>query len=204
MTQTYYPLPDGEPTPDIARLVPSVISAQYLTDAEMAEHGVARCTVVEPVIEWWQQRGARQIDTGVSPHVISWAVEDRTLESAKAVAWQRIKAERDQRQAGSMPYTYPSGQTHHNAMSEKVVRDLSASTTAAIAIASSGVTDPVMPWTVEENVTHILTPAQMVAFGLSAMQWHSTIHMQSQAIRANIEAAATVQDVVAAAVWPGA
>lgn len=200
----YYQLPDGDPTPDIARLIPSVISPQYLDDAELVPHGVARCDVVEPAIEWWQQRGARQIDTAQTPHVITWAVDDRALEDAKALSWQRIKTERDQRQAGSMPYTYPSGDTHHNVMTEKVIRDLSSSTTAAIALAGQGITDPVMPWTVEENVTHWLTPAQMVAFGLAAMQWHSTLHMQSQTVRAAINAATTLADVVAAAQWPGA
>jgi len=61
-----------------------------------------------------------------------------------------------------------------------------------------------MPWTTHENVTHMLTPAQMIAFGLTATQWHSAIHVQSQTIRAAINAAATVQAVIDAAVWPEA
>ena len=102
-----------------------------------------------------------------------------------------------------MPYTYPSGVEHHNEMTDKVIRDLSASTTAALALASQGVTDPIMPWTTHENITHMLTPAQMITFGLSATQWHSVIHMTSQAIRPQIEAAETVAAVVAAAAWGG-
>ena len=202
MTQMYYRTPDGTPTSALAVLIPSVINPQALTDAELAEYGVARCSVVYPVVEWWQQRGARQIDNSVTPHVITWGVEDLALEDVKAVAWQRIKDERDERQRGLMPYTYPSGAEHHNEMTDKVIRDLSASTTAALALASQSVTDPIMPWTTYENVTHMLTPAQMIAHGLAATQWHSAIHIQSQTIRAAIESATDVAGVVAAAAWP--
>lgn len=200
----YYRLPEGEPTSNLPSLIPHVINPQCLTDAEMAEHGVARCTVVYPAVEWWQQRGVKQIDTTQAPHVITWAVEDRPLADVKTLAWQRIKDERDERQRGLMPYTYPNGDTHHNEMTEKVIRDLSASTTAALALASQGVTAAVMPWTVHENVTHTLTPAQMVTFGLSATQWHSAIHVQSQTIRTAINNAVDVAGVIAAAVWPEA
>ncbi len=198
----YYRTPDGEPTSNLPSLIPSVITPQALTDAELADYDVARCTVLYPAVEWWQQRGARQIDTEQTPHVITWAVETRPLEDVRALAWQRIKDERDERQRGLMPYTYPSGDTHHNAMTDKVIRDLSASTAAALALASQGVSGAVMPWTTHENVTHMLTPAQMVTFGLSATQWHSAIHIQSQTIRAVIESATDVAGVAAAAQWP--
>ncbi len=198
----YYRTPDGEPTSNLAALIPSVINPQALTDAELADYDVARCTVVYPTVEWWQQRGARQIDTAQAPHVITWAVEPRSLEDVRALAWQRIKDERDERQRGLMPYTYPSGDTHHNEMTDKVIRDLSASTTAALALASQGVTAAMMPWTTHENVTHMLTPAQMIAHGLTATQWHSALHMTSQTIRAAIESAEDVAGVIDAAVWP--
>lgn len=199
----YYQLPDGEPTSNLPSLIPSVINPQALTDAELADYDVARCTIVYPPVEWWQLRGARQIDTSVTPHVITWAVEDRQLAEVKTLAWQRIKDQRDERQRGMMPYMYPSGVTHHNEMTDKVIRDLSASTTAALALASQGVTAAVMPWTGHENITHMLTPAQMITFGLSATQWHSEIHMTSQTIRPQIEGAESIAAVVAAAVWPG-
>lgn len=204
MTQMYYRTPDGEPTSNLPSLIPHVINPQALDDAELADYNVARCTVVYPTVEWWQQRGVKQIDTTQAPHVITWAVEDRPLAEVKTIAWQRIKDQRDEKQRGLMPYTYPSGVEHHNEMTEKVIRDLSASTTAALALASQGVTAAVMPWTVHENVTHTLTPAQMVTFGLSATQWHSAIHMTSQTIRPQIESAETVAGVIAAAAWPEA
>ncbi|HML83166.1 MAG TPA: DUF4376 domain-containing protein [Thiomonas arsenitoxydans] len=204
MTQMYYRLPDGEPTSNLPALIPHVINPQALTDTELADYNVSRCTVVHPPIEWWQQRGARQIDAEQTPHVITWAVETRPLEDVRALAWQRIKDERDEKQRGLMPYTYPSGDTHHNEMAEKVLRDLNGQATGALILSSVGVTDPVMPWTTFENATHYLTPAQMLSFAMAALQWHSAIHIQSQTIRAAITAAETVQAVIDAAVWPEA
>ena len=202
MTQMYYRTPDGEPTSNLPSLIPHVINPQALTDAELADYDVARCAVVYPTVEWWQQRGARQIDTSVTPHVITWAVEDHPLAEVKTLAWQRIKDERDERQRGLMPYTYPSGEAHHNEMTEKVLRDLNGQATGALILSSMGVTDPVMPWTTHENITHHLTPAQMLAFSVAALQWHSALHVQSQTIRAAIESAADVAGVITAAQWP--
>ena len=202
MTQMYYRTPYGEPTSNLPALIPHVITPQALTDAELADYDVARCTVVYPTVEWWQQRGARQIDTSVTPHVITCAVEPRPLEDVRALAWHRIKDERDEQQRGLMPYTYPSGDTHHNEMTEKVLRDINGQATGALILSSMGVTDPVMPWTTHENITHYLTPAQMLAFSMAALQWHSAIHVQSQTIRASIESAATVEGVIAVAEWP--
>lgn len=198
----YYRTPDGEPTSNLPALIPSVINPQALTDAELADYDVARCAVVYPAVEGWQQRGTRQIDATQTPHVITWAVEDRPLAEVKALAWQRIKDERDERQRGLMPYTYPSGDTHHNEMTEKVLRDLNGQATGALILSSMGVSDPVMPWTTHENATHHLTPAQMLAFSMAALQWHSTLHVQSQTIRAAINNAEDVAAVIAAAAWP--
>lgn len=198
----YYRLPEGEPTCDVRHLIPGVINPQCLSDSELEWHGVARCVVLAPTVEWWQQRGARRVDTHTRPHLINWDVLPRQLSDVKALAWQRIKTARDARQRGLMPYRYPSGEVHHNQMSEQTVQDLSASTTAALALISQGVADRVMPWTVVENVTHMLTPAQMVEFGLAATQWYSAIHLQSQALRETLRDAVTVADAVAAAEWP--
>jgi len=198
----YYRLPDGEPSSNLPSLIPHVINPQALTDAELSDYNVARCAVVYPTVEWWQQRGARQIDTTQTPHVITWAVETLPLEEVKTIAWQRIKDQRDERQRGLMPYTYPSGDTHHNEMTEKVLRDLNGQATGALILSSTGVTDPVMPWTTHENSTHYLTPAQMLSFAMAALQWHSNLHIQSQTIRAAINAAEDVSAVVAAAQWP--
>jgi len=196
----YYQTPDGQPT-RLQTLLPNIISPEFLTDDELAAHGIARCEVVHPTVEWWQQRGERVIDTEQAPHVITWGVEDRTLEDVKTLAWGRIKQERDTRQQGLMPYDYPGYGVLHNEMTEKVVRDLSASTTAGVALAGMGVTDPAMPWTTHENTTVVLTPAQMVAFGLAAMQWHTALHMTSQTLRPLIADAESVTEVVAVQ-WP--
>ena len=199
----YYKIPDGTPTTNIQGLIPSVINPSSLTDDDLFEYGVARCVVTQPSLEWWQRVGDRVVDNVTAPHQISWEVINRDLEEVKNIAWQKVKDERDERQRGLMPYTYPSGDTHHNEMTEKVLRDLNGQATGALILSSMGVTDPVMPWTTHENATHYLTPAQMLAFSMAALQWHSATHVQSQTIRAAINAAEDVAGVIAAAVWPG-
>lgn len=198
----YYRLPAEKPTTNLQNLIPNVINPKALSDEELLTHNVARCIIEQPNLNWWQTRGEMSIDSSAIPHKITWEVIDLPLDAVKEIAWQNTKSERDFRQRGLMPYTFPNGTTHHNEMTEKVIRDLSASTTAALALASQGVVDPIMPWTVHENVTHILTPAEMIALGLAATQWHSAIHMQSQMLRAAIDDAETVADVVAASQWP--
>lgn len=198
----YYRLPAEKPTTNLQILIPNVINPKALSDEELLAYNVARCVVEQPNLNWWQTRGEMIVDSSVIPHKITWEVIDLPLDTVKEVAWQNVKSEREFRQSGLMPYTYPDGTIQHNEMSERTIRDLSSSTTAALALASQGVTDPIMPWTTHENVTHMLTPAQMVAFGLAATQWHSAIHIQSQTIRAAIDGATTVAGVVAAAVWP--
>lgn len=204
MTNWFIRLDDGELTPRLKGLLPHVSSPECLDDVALASMGVARCEVHDAPVQWWQQRGAREVDTTAVPPVVSWAVLDRPLDEVKALAWARVKAERERRQQDAMPYTYPDGSAHHNIMSDRTVRDLSASTTVALALAAADVSDPVMAWTVCENVTHMLTPQQMIAFGVAATQWYSAAHLRSQAIRAQIETAGTLAEVLALAAWPEA
>ena len=89
----YYRTPDGEPTSNLPSLIPQVITPQALTDAELADYDVARCTVVYPTIEWWQQRGARQIDAAQTPHVITWAVEQLPTETLRQRASGMVAVE---------------------------------------------------------------------------------------------------------------
>lgn len=94
-----YRLPDGEPTSNLPSLIPNVINPQALTDAELADYDVARCTVVYPTVEWWQQRGARQIDTAQTPHAITWAVETLPNEALRARAAGLVAIGEDERMA---------------------------------------------------------------------------------------------------------
>lgn len=198
----YIRLADGELTPRLKVLLPHVSSPEHLDDAALAGMGVARCVVHDAPLQWWQLLGARTVDTTTIPVTVRWAVFERPLDEVKVLAWARVKDERARRQQAAMPYAYPDGSIHHNVMSDRTVRDLSASTTVALALAAAGVSAPLMPWTVDENVTHMLTPQQMISFGVAATQWYSSIHLQSQTIREQIEAAGTVDEVISLAAWP--
>lgn len=200
----YYRLPDGEPVARLKSLLPHVINPQNLTDQELAAHSIARVVVEYPQLEWWQQRAGRIIDASEQPHRMSWGAETLPLETVKDLAWQRVKAEREERKAGLMPYDY-GGEwgVLHNPLNERTCADLSASTAGALAMSAAGVTDAVLPWTTHENVTVVLTPDEMVAFGVAALQWLGAIHVRSQQMRTAIEAAEDVAGVVAEAEWGG-
>jgi hypothetical protein len=200
-TVHYYRLPDGEPTTQLKRMLPQISNPQHLTDPELATHGIARVLIERPALQWWQQYGGRVLDQAQTPHLSTWAAEDLPLATAKDLAWQRVKAERDQRQSGLMPYNFPGYGVLHSQMTEKVRADLSASTTGAIVLQGQGVESPLMAWTTHENITVMLTPAAFIAFGVAALQWHSAIHLRSQVIRTAIDAAEDVAGVVAAAEW---
>lgn len=195
MADLAYLTPDGTPA-RLKTLLPQVSNPQALTEAELASYGIARCTVVQPPVEWWQQHGARTVDTSVTPHVISWAVEDRPLDEAKSLAWERIKTEREARQSGLMPYTFPGDVAGHVEMTDRAKADLTAQTTAAVGMIVAGIPGNLV-WTSFENITHNLTPAEMLALGFAGGQWVAAIHVESQTLRAQIDAATTVVDVVA-------
>ncbi len=195
MVDLAYLVPDGEPS-RLKSLLPQVSNPQALTDGELTGYGIARCTVVQPAVEWWQQRGARTVDTSVTPHVISWSVEDLPLEDVKALAWARIKGEREQRQSGLMPYVFPGDVAGNVEMTERAKADLTAQTTAAVGMIVAGIPGNLV-WTSYENVTHSLTPAEMLALGFAGGQWVAAIHVESQTLRAQIDAAQTVAEVVA-------
>lgn len=196
----YMTLPDGVPTSHLPSLVPHIINAEALPDDALTSLGVARCVVSRPDIEWYQTHGAPVINVAVRPVTIIYPVIDRDLESVKQMAWERIKRQRTERQDGLMPYTFPSGDVHHVAFNDKAKTDLAAQTTAALGMMVASIPGTLV-WTVHENVTHSLTPSEMLMLGLTGGAWQSAIHTASQPIREAINAAATVAGVVSAAVW---
>lgn len=198
----YMTLPDGNPVPRLSALLPHIINPEALTDAELTALGVARCEITRATLEWWQVHGAPTINTEVRPVTISYPAEDLPLEDVKALAWQRIKDERETRQSGLMPYVFPGDVAGNVEMTERAKADLTAQTTAAVGLIVAGIPGNLI-WTSFENITHTLTPAEMLALGLAGGQWVAAIHAESQTIRAQINAATDVQGVVAAAVWPG-
>ena len=189
-------LPNGQPTTRLRALLPHIINPEALTDDELTALGVARGEVTRAQLGWWQEHGAPTINTDVRPVTISYPAEDLPLEDVKSLAWQRIKDEREQRQSGLMPYTFPGGVAGSVEITERAKADLTAQATAAVGMIVAGIPGNFV-WTSFENVTHSLTPAEMLALGVAGGQWVAAIHVESQTARAQIDAATTVAEVVA-------
>lgn len=192
-------LPDGQPVSSIRKLLPNVINPESLGDVELEARGIVRVVFVRPSLEWWQTYGDPVIDVSARPVTITYPVIDQPLDDVQAIAWERIKAERETRQSGLMPYQFGEV-THHIEFTERAKADLTAQTTAAIGMLVAQIPGTLV-WTVFENVTHQLTPPEMLTLGFTAGQWQAAIHRQSQTIREAIYAATDVPGVVAAAVW---
>lgn len=80
--------------------------------------------------------------------------------------------------------------------------NVNAQVTAAQLMASSGITDPVMPFQALSNTTHLMTPAQVVAMGMSVSQHITSLYQTAWAVKQAIDAAATYEEVDEASQWP--
>lgn len=201
MTVMYYLLPAGEPTRDLRALLPDVINPQRLTAEELADRGIARCLVVTPTLEWWQQRGARQIDASTTPHMVTWTVEDRPLAAVQEIAWERVKFERAARRAAGVEHMFPDGAVGHIQIRDEDFGNLLAIHAAATSAMLAGASAPI-PFTDREDITRWLEPHAAMSVAMAAFAHGAAVHVTSQDIRAAILAAETVAEVVTAAQWP--
>lgn len=197
----YLVLNSGQLTTRLKTLLPNVINPEALGDDELLALGIKRATITKPTPEWWQRHGEPVIDSEATPATVTHPLESISLEEVKERAWGLVKEGREVRQQGLMPFSFPSGDLHHIEFTERAKADLTAQTTAAIGMLVAGIPGTLV-WTVYENVTHQLTPTQMLTLGFTAGQWQGAIHAQSQTIRDAIYAATDVEGVIAAAVWP--
>lgn len=202
MSALYYQAATGQLTSGLRALLPHVSNPQCLDDAELASQGIARCVAEPARVEWWQYQGARSVDTSTTPHVVRWEVVDLELAEVKAVAWDRVKAERAERRANGVAHVFPDGTEGYIQIRDEDIPNLlsihAAATTAIMQASESPI-----PFTDAENVTRFLAPADALAVAMAAFAHGAAVHVASQALRGHIEGAADVAGVVAAAVWPG-
>lgn len=194
MLDLAYLMPDGEPT-RLKRILPHVINPHNLTDTELAALGIARCTVVYPAVEWWQQRGERTIDM-TETHVISWTVEDRPLEDVKVEAKARIDEGREERISAGMQYNFPGDVVGTVQLREQDVRNLQTVATTALSLLALGLDNPIV-FRDAENRQHSLTPQQAAVLTMTVSAFGSAIYGQSWTLKDQIDTAQTVAEVVA-------
>lgn len=103
----------------------------------------------EKVGDVWQQRWVQQLKP---------LAEVQTELKAKNLA-KRLAFE-----LAGVPYTFPDGAGTAQTRDARDLVNINGIASTGIVRAQQGVTDPIIPFRDEENVTHMLTPAQAIAF----------------------------------------
>ncbi|PNU05484.1 DUF4376 domain-containing protein [Novosphingobium guangzhouense] len=118
-----------------------------------------------------------------------------TLSCAQARKWAEVKIERDRRRYGTFTAAFGTIQIDE--------ASLSALRNARLLIMAEGST---IPWTLADNTAATITLDDANAALLASIQYQTDVHILSQAIRDEIDAAETVEAVQALGVdgypWP--
>jgi hypothetical protein len=135
--------------------------------------------------------------------VVNDPAPEPTLAEAKAVKLEAVNAERDRRRyPGPVDTGLGWGIDFRDEIDERNVAGL---VMAALALLAQGVADPVIPVRGADDVTRMLTPAEMVSAGRAPQQRISAVYQASWTIKAAIEAAAdlpALEAVDITSAWP--
>lgn len=130
---------------------------------------------------------------------------DAAMEAAQAAARARqleavlsgVDAERDARIARGKPHTFPDGTTGTVQLRhERDSVNINAVATAGTALVAAG-SDGTVAFRDAEDVTHTLTGAEAVQFGLAVMQWVSAHYAAAWAHKDAIKALQTAGEDIA-------
>ena len=117
-----------------------------------------------------------------------------SVEELKTRLKARNLAKRLSMQAAGVAYTFPDGTGTVQTRNDTDIASINAVATAGIALAGQGVTDPVLKFRDTENVTHPLTPAQAVTFGLAVTDAISALYETKWTVDEQIDALTTVAE----------
>ena len=123
-----------------------------------------------------------------------WQIPSGALESAKAIRWQIMKSVRDAKLSAGL--TFNGGVYDSDDTSRSYIQG--AVQLAQIAAANNQAYSVV--WTLADNSTATLTGTQMMQLGVALGQFVQTVFAEGDSIRAQINAATTV-DQVNAILW---
>lgn len=119
-----------------------------------------------------------------------------TLDEVKAAKWSKVKAERDRLEASGFIYldkTFDSDPT-------SVIR-LTVAVEAARAALAGGMTGMSFDWTLQDNTVATLTAEEFIGLPLALAANADALHQHARALREQIDAATTAEEVEAIPVW---
>ncbi len=120
-------------------------------------------------------------------------VDPRTIQDHKQTKWSEIKSARSAAEFGG--FTWDGSTFDSDQISQSRIQG--AAQLAQLALAQS---QPfTIDWTLADNTTRTLDAMQMIQVGVAMGQHIATCHAQARVLRAQLDAAATVEDVDAIA-----
>jgi hypothetical protein len=98
------------------------------------------------------------------------------LVNMRADLFATVKAERDRRQQLGMPYAFPDGAVGTiQTRDQQDLVNVSGLVTASLVLEGQGQA-PTLNFRDAENVTHLMTPAQLIAMGMAVSQFVTNLY----------------------------
>lgn len=178
------PVPQPNPQQRIQQGLPELIEGKYYQRVGIGEIFTQDITETneagEEVIVTVDEQKLRDLNTRLKPQYKA-QVEAKRLEKEKA----------------GVAYTFPDGQGTVQTARDVDIRNVQGVVTTAQVLASQGVTDPVIDFRDQENVTHSLTPTQAIDMGMVVQTAISQHYAWAWAKKAEIDACTTIEELIA-------
>ena len=127
--------------------------------------------------------------------------EPPTFEQLKQQKLVEIDEWRVQAEQKGMPWQFGDVSDVVQIRHDRDLNNINGRVSAALVLKQRGVTDPVLTFRAESNMTHSLTPDQMIEMGLAVGEFTANQYMKAWALKEQLNAAQTVEDLEAIQ-WP--
>lgn len=143
-----------------------------------------------PAAATWCNRNGAYMEPVEGGYRIA-GIPEPTLDEVKAQKWEKIKQERDKTEQSGCPYM--GGMLDSDSLS---VQRINTAVQAAQVIGESFEVD----WTMQDNTVIHMTYADVLGMPAALAVFSNELHMKARALREQINAAETAEDV-AVVVW---
>ena len=118
------------------------------------------------------------------------------IKANRASVHKEIDKERDRRQALPLEYTFPDGQTGHiQRRNQRDERNIQGVASAAMSLVLAGNTTDQVHFTDEENVKHMMTGTEGMAFGVFVQEDYARLQEAARQHKDNVNDLTSIEDV---------
>lgn len=124
-----------------------------------------------------------------------------TLEDMKVLKMAEIENWRIQAERSGMPWHFGTIEDIVQVRHERDLANINGQVSAALVLKGRGVTQAVLPFRAQSNITHNLTPDEMIDMGMAVGEFTADQYMKAWALKEQVAAATTAEELDAL-VWP--